>query len=86
MGEQSKAARFWNGLCNFCRRVTDRKFMASFVAIVGVFCVNLDPQIAAIIAASVASAFTVMKGLVEITERWKDVKIEEVKAKNGGSE
>lgn len=93
MGEKTKwdrfydaMGRFWGGLCNFCRRVTDRKFMATTLVIVGAFSAGLDPATAAAVSATVGSVFVVLKGVVEIAERWKDVKIEEIKAKNGGSQ
>lgn len=93
MGEKSKwdrfcdaIGRFWDGLCNFCRRVTDRKFMLSVIAVVGTLTSGLDPKTAAIISGVVACLFVVLKGIVEIAERWKDVKLEEIKAKNGGQQ
>ncbi len=79
----SALARFWNGLCNFCRRVTDRKFMLSVIAVVGALTSGLDPKTAAIISGIAATVFVVLKGIVEIVERWKDVKIEVAKAENG---
>lgn len=76
--------RFWNGLCNFCRRVTDRKFMLSVIAVVGALTSGFEPQMAAIISGAVATVFVVLKGIVEIAERWKDVKLAEIKSQNGG--
>lgn len=79
-----KGERLWNGICNFCRRSTDRKFMLSVMGIVGVIAAGLPPEIAAAFTATIVAVFVVMKGFVEMMERWKDIKIEEAKAKNGG--
>ena len=62
--------------------MTDRKFMVSVGAIVVAITSSLEPQTAVIVSAAVATGFTVMKGIVEISERWKDVKLAQIKNGN----